>query len=208
VGPDYLVLDLVEGGSLDERLERRGMLAPAEALPILRQVAEALDFIHARGIIHRDLKPSNVLLTREGTVKLSDFGMAHLSWAPMTRSGELIGSPAYMAPEQIALGDVEPASDLHALGVMAFLCLTGQRPFTGRGVGELLRNVVDQERPRASAVRPRLPPAVDPVLARAMAKDPDDRFGCARDFTSALAGALSGERGWLASLGTLFRRSA
>jgi serine/threonine-protein kinase len=209
VGPDYLVLELVEGESLEERLSSRGALSPDEALPILRQMAEALDFIHARGIVHRDLKPSNVLLTREGVVKLSDFGMAHLSWAPMTRSGELIGSPAYMAPEQIDLGDVEPASDLHALGAVAFLCLTGERPFEGRSVGELLRNVVDKERPSASAVRSTLPTAVDAVLARAMAKDPDDRYACARDFVDALGAGLASEEGrrpgrrWLASLGAL-----
>jgi serine/threonine protein kinase len=211
VGPDYLVLELVEGESLDERLERRGALAPEEALSILQQMAEALDSIHARGIVHRDVKPSNVLLARDGTVKLSDFGMAHLSWAPITRSGELIGSPAYMAPEHIALGDVEPASDLHALGVVAFLCLTGERPFKGRSVGELLRNVVDQERPSASALEPALPRAVDAVLARAMAKDPDGRFACGRDLVDALARALvaegrSGRKGgWLSSLGALLR---
>jgi serine/threonine protein kinase len=214
VGPDYLVLELVEGEGLDERLERKGALSPDEALPMLRQLAEALDSVHARGIVHRDVKPSNVLLTRQGTVKLSDFGMAHLSWAPITRSGELVGSPAYMAPEQIALGDVEPASDLHALGVVAFLCLTGRRPFEGRSVGELLRSVVDHEPPSASALRPSLPPAVDAVLARAMAKDPDDRHPTARQLVDALERALADQtgprrgRGWLASLGTLWRPPA
>jgi serine/threonine-protein kinase len=211
VGVDYLVLELVEGENLDERLDRQGALTPAEAVPLLRQMADALDFIHARGIVHRDLKPSNVLLTREGTVKLSDFGMAHLSWAPMTRSGELLGSPAYMAPEQISLGDVEPASDIHALGVVAFRCLTGERPFTGRSVGELLRNVVDQERPLASSVNPDLPPSVNPVLARALARDPDDRHSTAREFVDELERALADGRGrrpgrgWLASLGTLVK---
>jgi serine/threonine-protein kinase len=211
VGVDYLVLELVEGENLDERLDRQGALTPAEAVPLLRQMSDALDFIHARGIVHRDLKPSNVLLTREGTVKLSDFGMAHLSWAPMTRSGELLGSPAYMAPEQISLGDVEPASDIHALGVVAFRCLTGERPFTGRSVGELLRNVVDQERPLASSVNPDLPPSVNPVLARALARDPDDRHSTAREFVDELERALADGkgrrpgRGWLASLGTLVK---
>jgi len=210
VGPDFLVLDLVEGESLDRRLEREGRLSPRTAVPLLRQVADALDYIHARGIVHRDVKPSNVLATRDGTVKLADFGIAHLSWAPITRSGELIGSPAYMAPEQIALGEVEPASDVHALGVVAFQCLTGERPFKGKGVGALLQKVVYQEPPAASSLRPDLPGAVDPVLARALAKDPDERFGCARDFIDALAAALSpdaptarpGRRvSWLGSLG-------
>jgi serine/threonine protein kinase len=191
VGDDFLVLDLVEGEGLDRRLEREGALSPREALPLLRQVADALDYIHARGIVHRDVKPSNVLVTPDGTVKLADFGIAHLSWAPITRTGELIGSPAYMAPEQVALGEVEPASDVHALGVVAFQCLTGERPFKGRGVGSLLQNVVYQQAPAASSLQPDLPGAVDPVLARALAKDPDERFACARDFIDALAAALS-----------------
>lgn len=190
VGSDHMVLDLVEGESLGERLERDGTLPPEEAVALLQQMAEALDYIHARGIVHRDVKPSNVLVLPDGTVKITDFGIAHLSWAPITRTGELIGSPAYMAPEQIALGDVEPASDVYALGVVAYQCLTGERPFNGKSVGALLRSVVYDTPPAATERNPSLPGRVDAVLARALAKDPDERFACARDFVAALKDSL------------------
>jgi serine/threonine protein kinase len=190
VGPDYMVMELVGGESLDKRLARAGRLSPEEALPLLGQVAEALDHVHARGIVHRDVKPSNVLVLRDGSVKLTDFGIAHLSRARITTTGELIGSPAFMAPEQIALGDVEPASDVYALGVLAFQCLTAQRPFAARGVAALLKSIVYETPPLASSLEPRLPPAVDSVLERVLAKDPDERFASARDFVAALAEAL------------------
>lgn len=197
VGWDHMVMDLVEGESLEERLGRRETLSPGEAISVLEQMAEALDYIHARGIVHRDVKPSNVMIEPDGTVKLTDFGIAHLSWAPITHTGELIGSPAFMAPEQIALGEVEPASDTYALGVVAYQCLTGDRPFSGMSMGGLLRAVVYDASPPATQRNPALPAAVDAVLARAMAKDPDERYACARDFVAALKGALGSGAGRL-----------
>jgi serine/threonine protein kinase len=191
VGPDYMVLELVEGESLEDRLDREGVLSPAEALPVLRMMAEALDYIHAQGIVHRDVKPSNVLLPPGGALKITDFGIAHLSWAPITGTGELIGSPGYMAPEQITLGGVEPASDIYTLGVVAFQCLTGSRPFSGSSVGQLLIRIVDEDPPVATERNPALPSAVDGVLRRALAKDPHERFASARDLVDALDDALA-----------------
>jgi serine/threonine protein kinase len=193
-GPDFIVLDLVEGESLDSLIGRRGALPPAEALGILERIADALDHIHAHGIVHRDVKPSNILVSPDGGVRLTDFGVAHLSWAPMTRTGELLGSPAYMAPEQIALGDVEPASDVHALGVVAWEALVGRRPFEASTLAELLLKVTSEEPPSAHRARPSLPPGVDDVLRQALAKDPDDRFLSARDLVDALAAALAPRR--------------
>jgi len=195
VGRDYMVMDLVEGESLEEQLKRRGTLEPAETVTLLGQVAEALDYIHARGIVHRDVKPSNVLVQPDGTARLTDFGIAHLSWAPITRTGELIGSPAFMAPEQVALGEVEPASDVYALGILAYQCLAGARPFSGKSLGALLRAVVYDTPPPATERNPSLPSAVDAVLARALAKDPDERYDCARDFVAALQDALGATNG-------------
>ncbi len=190
VGPDHMVLELVDGESLEERLEREGTLSASETVALLQQMAEALDYIHARGVVHRDVKPSNILVLPDGTVKITDFGIAHLSWAPITRTGELIGSPAYMAPEQIALGDVEPASDVYALGVVAYQCLTGKRPFAGKSIGGLLRSVVYDTAPAATERNASLPAGVDAVLARALDKDPDERHACARDLVAALRDAL------------------
>ena len=191
VAHDHIVQDLVEGESLGARLRRAGRLAPAEALPILEAIAGALDHIHARGIVHRDVKPENVMLTSEGEVKITDFGLAHLAWAPLTGSHEMLGSPAYMAPEQITLGEVEPRSDLYALGVVAYEMLTGATPFRTATIGRLLEIIVREQAPAATATCPDLPRAVDPVLATALAKDPWDRFPSGRTFVEALRAALT-----------------
>jgi serine/threonine-protein kinase len=190
VGGDYIAMELVRGESLEARLERRSLLPPPAALLILGEVAQALDYIHARGVVHRDIKPPNLLLPSGGGVKLTDFGIAHLSWAPMTRSGEVLGTPAYMAPEQIATGDVSPATDVYALGLVAFEMLTGARPFRGRSYAELLMRVIDAPPASAHALNPSLSPDVDAVIEGVLAKDPDERFTSATAFVGALRSAL------------------
>ena len=189
-GPDYLVQELVEGESLAARLRRRGKVRPQAALPILAAVAEALDHVHSRAVVHRDVKPSNVLLARGGAAKLADFGIARLGWAPMTRTGEVIGTPAYMAPEQLSGGVVHAQSDLYSLAVVAHETLTGVRPFRRSSLGALLQSIVADEPPRASAVNPALPAAVDLVLAKALAKAPKKRYPDGRAFVTALRGAF------------------
>jgi serine/threonine-protein kinase len=194
LGESYIALELVEGESLAALLARRGRLPPEQALPVLAAIAGALDHVHARGVVHRDVKPSNVLVASSGGVKVTDFGTAHLAWAPMTRTGELIGSPAYMAPEQIVRGGIQPASDVYALGVVAFETLTGTLPFRGRNLGELLMRIAVEPPPSARGPNPALPPGVDLVLARAFAKDPGHRFQSARNMVAALEAAF-GEGG-------------
>ena len=176
MGADYLVQELVEGESLAARLRRRGPIGPEDALPILATVAEALDYVHSRAVVHRDVKPSNVLLARNGATKLADFGIARLGWAPITRSGEIIGSPAYMAPEQVSRGVVNARTDLYSLAVVIHETLTGIRPFRRPSLGRLLESIVADAPPRASAVNPALPTRVDSVLRRALAKRPEERY--------------------------------
>src|SRR5262245_40116954 len=191
VGPDCLVQELVEGESLAVRLRRRGPICPKDALPILAAVAEALDYVHSRAVVHRDVKPSNVLLARGGGAKLADFGIARLGWAPITRSGEIIGSPAYMAPEQVSRGVVNARTDLYSLAVVAHETLTGTRPFRRPSLGALLESIVADAPPRASHVNAALPSAVDWVLGRALAKKPEDRFPDGRTLFTALEAALA-----------------
>jgi serine/threonine protein kinase len=186
VGPDYLVLELVEGESLAARLRRRGPIALADALPIFAAVGSALDYIHSRGVVHRDVKPSNVLLVRGGAAKLADFGIARLCWAPITRSGEIIGSPGYMAPEQLSRGVVHPRSDIYSLAVVAHETLTGVRPYRRSSLGALLESIVRDAPPRASLANPALPAEVDAVLAKGLAKAPEDRYADGRALVSAL----------------------
>ena len=190
VGRDYIVQQLVDGETLAARLRRVGPLAPSLALPVLAEIADALDHVHKRGVVHRDIKPGNVLLLRDGRVKVTDFGVAHLSWAPLTRSHEMIGSPAYMAPEQITRGEIEARTDLYALAVVAFETLTGTHPFAGFSLGRLLESVVKDPPARASRANRRLPSAVDEVFAVALAKDPCERYPSGRQFVKRLEGAL------------------
>jgi serine/threonine-protein kinase len=189
-GTDYLVQELVEGESLAARLRRRGPIRPEAALPILAAVADALDHVHSRAVVHRDVKPSNVLLARAGGAKLADFGVARLAWAPITRAGEVIGTPAYMAPEQLSGAVVQALSDLYSLAVVAHETLTGVRPFRRPSLGALLQSIVTDEPPRASAVNPALPEAVDGVLAKALAKVPARRYPDGRTFVTALRAAF------------------
>jgi serine/threonine protein kinase len=191
VGETYFVQELIEGECLASRLRRERRIPPAEAVAILGAISEALDHIHAHGVVHRDLKPANVILTPSAGVRLADFGVAHVVGTTLTPPDEVIGSPAYMAPEQITHSAVDARSDLYALGVVAYEMLAGKRPFRGRGIGRLLESIVRDEPPAASRLCPSLPPAVDAVLASALAKDPDLRPASGQAFVRALVIALS-----------------
>jgi serine/threonine-protein kinase len=127
----YLVMELVDGPSL-ARVLAAGPLAPARAMDVLAQAAAGLQAAHAAGLVHRDVKPGNLLVGRSGQVKMTDFGIAHAAWsAPLTQTGALVGTPAYLAPERVTGGPATPASDLYSLGVVGYQCLTGAVPFAG-----------------------------------------------------------------------------
>jgi serine/threonine-protein kinase len=194
VGEGFIVLELLAGETLAARLKRERLLQPPEALRILKDLGDALDHIHAGGVVHRDLKPHNVMILPDGRAKLMDFSVAHVSWAPMTRTGELIGAPAYFAPEQIARGRVSPASDRYALGAVAFEMLTGQRPFVETSLGSMLESIVLDSAPPASSINNSLPATVDAVLARVLDKDPQRRHASARELVEALTEAFSRSR--------------
>jgi tRNA A-37 threonylcarbamoyl transferase component Bud32 len=211
--PPYLVMELVEGPSLEAVLAD-GPLGAERTMDIVAQAAAGLQAAHAAGMIHRDIKPGNLLLSPGGTVKITDFGIAHtVGSAPVTASGEVIGTPGYLAPEQVAGERATPASDLYSLGMVAYECLAGVPPFTGSAVVVAL---AQRERPL-----PPLPPSVSAevgaFVARLTAKDPVHRpssaaeaavsAGLIRDGVGAVPGrwpdappAQTGATGW-------FRRS-
>lgn len=199
-GVVFIAMRLFSGPSLQDMLNQHGTLTQAELLPVLEQVASALDYAHARNIVHRDIKPGNILLEfpsatpepsslRNATAHLADFGIAKVRDTPgLTTTGALIGTPDYMAPEQIGNRPVDGRADIYALGMLVFRALTGQRAFSG-STQEVLMAHLYQQPPQPSAINPQVSPAIDAVLLRTLAKNPDDRYATAGAFVQALCQA-------------------
>ena len=181
-GRQYYIMELLEGKTLEEYLRERGRLRPAEALPILRQVARALDAAHAAGIAHRDLKPENIFLVfdEDGTImpKLLDFGIAKLlgdSQQSKTRTGTPMGTPLYMSPEQCRGKQVDHRTDIYSFGIMTHVMITGQPVFSGEDIMDVMMAQVGSTPPSASSVCPDIPHALDAPILRMLAKEADAR---------------------------------
>jgi len=185
-GLDYLVMEFIDGTSLSRRIEAAGRLSVAETLTMVAQVADALQVAHEAGIVHRDVKPSNLLVRPGGALVLVDFGVARsTAMEGLTGTNVVLGSAHYMAPEQAEGKPVTPATDVYALGAVAYCCLTGRPPFVGENPLQVLAQLVMGEPPTLPV---EVPPQVAAVVMRALAKDPARRFPSA----SALAGAARG----------------
>jgi len=188
----YIDMRLVEGDNLHTVLRRNGPLDPARAVSIVGQVAAALDAAHAGGLVHRDVKPENVLLTSNDFAYLVDFGIAHLGGdSGLTSAGAAIGSCAYMAPERFTGGKVGPAADVYSLACLLYECLTGSAPFPTGELSQLMGAHVMSPPPRPSVTRPGVGFAFDAVIARGMAKHPEERFSSAGDLARAAAAAAT-----------------
>ncbi|WP_245160795.1 protein kinase [Blastococcus sp. CT_GayMR16] len=170
----YLVMELVEGEALSALLERVGALDAARTLDIVRQTSAALGAAHAAGVVHRDVKPGNVLMGTDGVVKITDFGIAwSASSVPLTGTGQVIGTAHYLSPEQAEGGKATPASDVYALGTVAYECLAGRRAFEGENSVQIaLKQIREEPEPLPSGV----PAAMRELVHRAMAKDPAARY--------------------------------
>ena len=193
----YLAMVYVDGLDLREILRREGPLAPERAVDLIAQVAAALDAAHARGLVHRDVKPGNVLVraTEGEHAYLCDFGLAkHISSvSSLTGDRNLVGTIAYISPEQIEGGTIDGRADVYSLGCMLFECLTGEAPFTRDSELAAVYAHMHEPPPLASEVRPEVPAAFDAVVTTAMAKAPDDRFASCGALATAAAAALRGE---------------
>ncbi len=187
--PPFLVMELIDGPSLAQVLER-GPLLPARVMDILAGAASGLQAAHDAGLVHRDIKPANLLLTRDGTVKITDFGISYAAdSAPMTASGMLLGTAGYMAPERLGGGPVTGAADLYALGIVGYECLAGSAPFSGT---PLEIAVAHRDRP-LPPLPGSVPPSVAALIGALTAKDPAARPATAGE----VARAAAGERDWL-----------
>jgi serine/threonine protein kinase len=173
----YIVMEFVGGQSLDKLLSRDDHTLPLEtALQLALELAEALDCAHGQGVVHRDLKPANILLTEDGHAKIADFGVAKLNLANHTLAGRALGTPAYMSPEQLNGEAVDGRSDLFSLGVVLYTVLTGYRPFQGNSAITVSFKVVNRDPIAATLLNAELPPGLDYIITRAMAKDPAERY--------------------------------
>ena len=190
-GTPYMIVEFVPGGSLADRLSQ-GILDQATAMKYLRGIAAGLDHAHAQGIVHRDVKPANVLLEKDDTPVLADFGLAKLLQGSSLKSmtGVTTGTPAYMSPEQVTGSLVGPAADRYSLATIAYEMLTGMIPFDSVGVLEILYAQVHREPPPPSTRIRRLNSKVDSVIMRGLAKNPADRWDTCTAFVEALADAL------------------
>jgi serine/threonine protein kinase len=190
----FLVMPIVKGVDLASMLHRDGPMNASRAVRIIEQLASALDAAHAQGLVHRDVKPSNALIT--GTAGrdfayLIDFGIVHDSAATkLTRTGSVIGTLAYMSPERFSTGKADARADIYALGCVLYECLTGSQPFPGNSMEQQIAGHLTAPPPRPSQLQPAIPTGFDDVIARVMAKNPDDRYQSAQGLVDAAEQAL------------------
>jgi serine/threonine-protein kinase len=195
----YLVMEYVEGDALSRTLSRVGRLTPARTMALVAQAADALQAAHDKGIVHRDVKPGNLLVRPNGTLVLTDFGIARSAMVgQLTQAGAVLGTASYISPEQAAGKVATPLSDVYALGVVAYQCLAGRRPFEGENPLEIaMRHVREQAPP----LPPDIPPAVRAIVERAMAKDPAARYATAAALGQVARRAASGLAGGTTTVG-------
>lgn len=188
----WIVMELVEGGSLKGRLDKHERFPVPEIVRIMAEVCAGLQYSHQRGVVHRDIKPGNIMMTPDGQVKIADFGIARLENSSMTQVGTLIGTPSYMAPEQFRGEPVDLRADIWASGVMLYQLLTGEKPFEG-GFSAVMHKALHTEPPPPSQLSVTTPRGFDAVIARALAKRPEDRFGSAAEFAEAIRAAVTAQ---------------
>ncbi len=203
-GP-YVVYELITGDNL-RRLLDRGPLERPELLNLARGVASALDALHGAQILHRDVKPDNILIAPDGTVKITDFGIARVPDAVLTRDGQFLGTPAYAPPEAITKGEYSPRGDVWSLAAVVYESLTGVRPFPGDDAVAVSYAVVNDPVTPPSKLRPDLPAGLDAVFVRAFARRPAERYPSAIEFANNLSAAFVNPRGSSTATATLGAR--
>jgi eukaryotic-like serine/threonine-protein kinase len=187
-GTVYIAMEFLEGKPLDEIVKSESFQSD-EIIELGVQVAEALDYAHRKGVVHRDIKPSNIIVQPDGQIKITDFGIAHMEdpeVTQQTQAGEILGTPAYMSPEQVLSQPVDGRSDLFSLGVILYELATGKRPFRGENLAAIFRSITDEDPTEPIMVKPDVSPGLSGVIMRSLAKSPENRFGTGKDLAEAL----------------------
>ncbi|NWF85734.1 MAG: serine/threonine protein kinase, partial [Bryobacteraceae bacterium] len=187
----FIAMEYVPGWTLATVLEKTRITNHSLALRLLRQAAEGLDYAHSQGVIHRDVKPANLLISSDGRLKIADFGLAKLLSHTMTMTGTLMGSPFYMSPEQVRAERVDGRSDQYALAVVAYEVFGGRKPYQAESLSALVYKIAHEDPPLLELEPAELAGRLNPVLRRAMAKEPGDRFTSCSEFVDALEKACA-----------------
>jgi serine/threonine-protein kinase len=191
-GTAFIAMEFVEGRELKDHFDANERFPMAEIVRIMGQLLDALDFSHKNGVVHRDIKPANIILLKDGTVKVADFGIARVESSNLTQAGSVLGTPSYMSPEQFMGQTVDGRSDLFSAGVILYQFLTGEKPFTG-ALTTIMHKVLKEEPPAPSALNVQVPRPFDALIRKALAKRPDERFQNGREFAIALKMAAAGQ---------------
>jgi serine/threonine-protein kinase len=194
----YLVMEFIRGKELKNFFDANERFDLKEAVRVMCELCDALDFAHQHGIIHRDIKPANVMLDHQARTKLTDFGVARVTDSDKTsvertQAGTMVGTPAYMSPEQITGGNIDRRTDVFSAGIILYQFLTGEKPFTGSGAWTIAKKIIQEEPPLPSSLNNAVTPLFDSLVNKALAKNPDHRFQSARDLAVALRRALEGK---------------
>ena len=184
----FIVMELIRGKELKEYFDREERFGIKDGIRIVWQLLDALGYSHSRGVVHRDIKPANILVSENGQIKVADFGIAKIESTNLTQVGMVLGTPAYMSPEQFIGLEVDHRTDLYSAGVILYQFLTGDRPFTG-SVISIMHKAASQEAAPPSQINPEVSKALDKVIKKALAKRADDRFQTAAEFMEALKAA-------------------
>ena len=191
----YIVMEFIQGKELKDYFDTKHAFDLGTIFKLMIQLLDALDFAHEAGVIHRDVKPANIMIDAAGQAKLADFGVARMTdpdgEAEATRAGAMVGTPSYMSPEQIQGQKIDGRSDIFSAGVLFYQFLTGRKPFEGTGFA-LARKIVQEDPPPPSTLV-QIPPVIDGVVARALAKEADQRYPNARGFAAALKRIMEGK---------------
>ena len=185
-GTAFIAMEHVKGRDLKSRFDGGERIATADAIRLTAQILDALDYAHRHGVVHRDIKPANVFVLDDGTVKVADFGIAHLDSSSLTQAGQVMGTPSSMSPEQILGLPVDGRTDVFSAGVILYQFVTGERPFGGAATTTTMQKVLKEDPLPPSTLNVLLPDAMDAIVRKALAKRPEDRYATAAEFAAAL----------------------
>jgi serine/threonine-protein kinase len=172
----YIAMELLDGEDLKKYTAKENLLPLPTLVDYMTKIADALDFAHAQGVIHRDIKPANIMLLKDGTLRITDFGIARIAASSKTQTGTVLGTPSYMSPEQLAGKKVDGKSDLFSFGVMFYELLLGEKPFEGASIAELLYKIGNEKHPDPRSKNPAVPAAVAAIIDKLLVKNPDERY--------------------------------